>query len=190
MGWRNQSGGEFSHPPASTSPQSHTTEAMRRTPEGRTAQRGAASGWTVQSPPSKHIASIPHHNCLVGSIINYHTTTVWLEPRAVESEAKASKESEAKASKDKISPHHDCLVGSIPHHDCLLEARRCSRRRSQGEHRATVGRFVPHWQDRYLKHAVWLAQSHTTTVFWRLLVRRLLQYRHQCMRPRPGRTGT
>ena len=95
---------------------------MRRTPEGRTAQRGAASGWAVQSPPSKHIASIPHHNCLVGSIINYHTTTVWLEPRAVESEAKASKESEAKASKDKISPHHDCLVGSIPHHDCLLEA--------------------------------------------------------------------
>ena len=95
---------------------------MRRTPEGRTAQRGAASGWTVQSPPSKHIASIPHHNCLGGSIINYHTTTVWLEPRAVESEAKASKESEAKASKDKISPHHDCLVGSIQQHDCQLEA--------------------------------------------------------------------
>ena len=163
MGWRNQSGGEFSHPPASTSPQSHTTEAMRRTPEGRTAQRGAASGWTVQSPPSKHIASIPHHNCLGGSIINYHTTTVWLEPRAVESKAKASKESEANASKDKISPHHDCLVGSIPHHDCLLVA--------PGPSSLTVPPPVhaaSPWQNRYLKYAVCEAAIRATTTVRRL----------------------
>ena len=90
-------------------------------PRGAQPSGGQPAAWTVQSPPSKHLASIPHHNCLGGSIINYHTTTVWLEPRAVESDAKASKESEAKASKDKISPHHDCLVGSVPHHDWLLE---------------------------------------------------------------------